>query len=106
MVTVIISLLVIPVDVYVVPVSQLIAFPPLFHWYVGPPPPLVGVAVNVTLVPEQNELSTSLDAMATLGVTVVVIVADPVASVWVVAFVDVQLTFPLAPLEALVVVLT
>ena len=32
-------------------------------------PPFVGVAVNVTLVPEQIALSASLEAMETEGVT-------------------------------------
>ena len=32
-------------------------------------PPFVGVAVKVTLVPEQMLLSASLDAIATSGVT-------------------------------------
>jgi hypothetical protein len=30
-----------------------ISVPPFFHWYAGDDPPLVGVAVNVTLVPSQ-----------------------------------------------------
>ena len=37
-------------------------------------PPLVGVAVNVTLVPWQMLLSASLDAMATAGVTLLLTV--------------------------------
>ncbi len=48
-----------------------------FHWYDGVFPPFVGVAVKVTLVPEQIELSASLEVMETDGVnpdeTVVVI---------------------------------
>ncbi len=64
-------------------------FPFSFHWYAGAAPPLVGVAVNVTLVPAQIVLSASLDAMLTAGVkfgfTVVVMVFDvagePVAQV-------------------------
>ncbi len=40
-----------------------------FHWYDGVVPPLVGVAVKVTLVPEQILLSASLDAIETAGVT-------------------------------------
>jgi len=40
-------------DTYVTPVSPLIGVAPLYHWYVGAPPPLVGVAVKVTLVPAQ-----------------------------------------------------
>ena len=31
----------------------MIAVTPLYHWYVGVAPPLVGVAVKVTLVPAQ-----------------------------------------------------
>ena len=42
-----------------------------FHWYAGVDPPLVGVAVNVTLVPEQTLLSASLEVTATDGVTFV-----------------------------------
>ena len=48
-----------------------------FHWYDGVFPPFVGMAVKVTLVPEQIELSASLEVMETDGVspdeTVVVI---------------------------------
>ncbi len=48
--------------------------------YVGEAPPLVGVAVNVTLVPEQIELSASfedtLTLAATLGFTTVVILLE------------------------------
>ena len=41
--------------------------PFFFHWYVGEVPPLVGVAVKFTAVPEQNvELSA---AILTEGVT-------------------------------------
>ena len=56
------------------------------HWYVGDVPPLVGVAVNVTLDPSHILLSASLDAILTLagkfGFTVVVmpleVAGDPV----------------------------
>ncbi len=49
-------------------------FPPFsFHWYEGVPPPLVGVAVNVTLVPTQILLPGAA-AMLTEGVTVAVTV--------------------------------
>ena len=34
-------------------VSPLIRLAPLYHWYVGNVPPLVGVAVKVTEVPAQ-----------------------------------------------------
>ena len=40
-----------------------------FHWYAGVVPPLVGVAVNVTLEPEQIALSASFDIIVTDGVT-------------------------------------
>ena len=42
-----------------------------FHWYTGEDPPLVGVAVNVTLVPSQIELSASEEATVTEGVRLV-----------------------------------
>ena len=58
-----------------------------FHWYAGVVPPLVGVAVNVTLVPAQ--IVVAVAAMLTLtgkfGFTVMVMVFDvaglPVAQV-------------------------
>ena len=40
-------------------------FPFSFHWYDGELPPLVGVAVNVTLVPVQMALSASLEEILT-----------------------------------------
>ena len=51
-----------------------IGVPPDNHWYVGVVPPFTGVAVNVTEVPAQTELSASDDTILTLGVTVVVTV--------------------------------
>jgi hypothetical protein len=66
-------------------VVKVALFVPVFvpftrHWYEGLAPPLVGVAVNVTLVPAQIVLSASLDAMLTLavklGLTVVVMLLD------------------------------
>ena len=50
-------------------------------------PPLAGVAVNVTLVPEQIELSASLEVMETDGVNpdeteVVIELLVAVADVW------------------------
>jgi hypothetical protein len=46
------------------------AFAPFtFHWYVGDAPPLVGVAVKVTELPEQILLSASLEEIITDGVT-------------------------------------
>ncbi len=53
-----------------------------FHWYAGVVPPFVGVAVKVTLVPEQILLSASFDAIDTAGVTLL--------------FTDVVMLFPLA----------
>ena len=51
---------------------------PLYHWYVGAVPPLVGVAVTVTVVPAQTLLT--LDAILTLaviiGLTVIVTKLD------------------------------
>ena len=44
-----------------------------FHWYIGADPPLVGAAVNVTLVPSQIELSPSEDVTATAGVRLLMI---------------------------------
>ena len=49
-----------------------------FHWYVGEAPPLVGVAVKVTLVPAHivviPETAAGLDTILTDGVTVVLMV--------------------------------
>jgi hypothetical protein len=42
------------------------------HWYAGVDPPLVGVAVKVTLVPAQMLLSASSETIVILGVTVLV----------------------------------
>ena len=66
-------------DTYVTPVSPLIGVTPLYHWYVGAPPPLVGVAVKVTLVPAQIVLPGAA-AIVTLtgkfGFTVTTVAAD------------------------------
>jgi hypothetical protein len=49
------------------------AFTPFIcHWYVGVVPPLVGVAVNVTLFPEQIEVDEAL--IETEGVTEFVVI--------------------------------
>lgn len=66
---------------YVEPVAPLISIPFFCQVYVGDPP-LVGVAVNVTLVPEQTELSASLEAIETLALTVgfTVTLAEPLRS--------------------------
>ena len=61
--------------------------PSTFHWYAGVVPPLVGVAVNVTELPEQTGLDEA--AIETLtgrfGLTVIEIVFEvaglPVAQV-------------------------
>jgi hypothetical protein len=45
---------------------------PFFHWYEGVAPPLVGVAVNVTAVPEQVGFVPVVTAMLTAGVTLAV----------------------------------
>jgi hypothetical protein len=50
---VIISLFANVVDVYVEFVAPVIFVPFFIHWYVGNAPPLLGVAMNVTLDPEQ-----------------------------------------------------
>ena len=51
---------------------------PFFHWYAGKPPPLVGVAVNVTDVPAQIGFAEA--AIETLtafsAFTVIVIIFD------------------------------
>lgn len=48
----------------------------------GEPPPLVGAAVKVTLLPEQIVLSASLDVIATLAVVCkVTVVVELVADV-------------------------
>jgi len=55
-------------------------FFPIYHWYEGVGPPLVGLAVKVTEVPRQIELFTALDWIDTLAgnvaFTVVIIVSD------------------------------
>ncbi len=33
-----------------------ISIPPFFHWYPGDDPPLIGVAVKITVFPEQDGL--------------------------------------------------
>src|SRR6185503_12036517 len=76
--TVIASLLANVLVMYVSLVSPLIAMLFFFHWYRGDEPPLVGVAVNVTVVPLQMVLSASSEEMFTLtgwlAFTVIVIV--------------------------------
>ncbi len=59
--------------VYVVELVPTLA-PFNFQLYDGVVPPFVGVAVKVTLVPEQIELSASLEVMVTAGVTLLLIV--------------------------------
>lgn len=51
-----------------------------FHWYAGTVPPLVGVAVNITVAPAQIVLPAALEVILTpafkTGFTVIVIVFD------------------------------
>ena len=49
-----------------------------FHWYEGVEPPLVGVAVNVTLVPEQIVVAVAeiLTLAGRFGFTTIVIVFE------------------------------
>ena len=49
-----------------------------FHWYEGVEPPLVGVAVNVTLVPEQIVVAVAeiLTLAGRFGFTTIVIALD------------------------------
>ena len=54
--------------VYVDDIAPVISVPFNFHWYVGPVPPLIGVAVKVTLVPEQITSSKSEEEIDTDGV--------------------------------------
>ena len=58
---------------YVDDVAPPIAVPFLYHWYVGPAPPLVGVAVKVTLWPAQMEFPLP-DTILTAGVIVAPVV--------------------------------
>jgi hypothetical protein len=78
--TVTTSLFVNAAVVYVALVAPTISLPFSFHWYDGAVPPLVGVAVNVTLVPAQIVLLVAFDTMLTLagrfGLTMVVIPFD------------------------------
>jgi len=78
--TVTTSLFVNAAVVYVALVAPTISLPFSFHWYDGDVPPLVGVAVNVTLVPAQIVLFVAFDTMLTLagrfGLTMVVIPFD------------------------------
>jgi hypothetical protein len=79
--------------------------PLIFHWYVGVLPPLVGVAVNVTLPPEQIDVDEAL--IETEGVTeVVVIVTTLLVAVAVAAQLafDVMITLTWSPFARLVVV--
>ena len=52
--------------------------PFFFHWYVGVVPPLVGVAVNVTLVPVQIVVDgVEIETVGvSFGLTVIVIAVD------------------------------
>jgi len=59
-----------------------VAVAPLYHWYDGVVPPLVGVAVKVTVAPEQTGLaSAAIEAMTgRTAFTIVLLLAgeDPV----------------------------
>jgi len=65
--TVITSLLAGAINAYVAEVAPLMFTPFFFHWYVGVVPPLVGVAVKFTAVPEQTVVASA--AITTEGVT-------------------------------------
>ena len=56
----------------------MIVVPPLLHWYAGVAPPLVGVAVKVTEVPEQTGFAEApIDTLTgSKGFTVMVIALD------------------------------
>jgi hypothetical protein len=70
--TVIASPFVGEVNAYVADVAPVMFTPFFFHWYVGVVPPLVGVAVKFTAVPEHTVVLFA--AILTLGVTAVVTV--------------------------------
>ncbi len=76
--TVIASLLTNVVDVQVDEVSPLMAVAPLYHWYAGTVPPLVGVAVNVTEDPAQIEFAVAkiLTEAIKFALTVIVTTFD------------------------------
>jgi hypothetical protein len=77
--TVTTSLLAKVVVVNVEAVSPETSVPFIFHWYVGEAPPLVGVAVKVTLVPAQiapDGTAAALTLAVTFGLTVIVIPDD------------------------------
>jgi hypothetical protein len=57
------------VVVKVAAVAVLTLLPLIFHWYAGVVPPLVMLAVKVTLAPAQMVLSASLELMVMVGVT-------------------------------------
>jgi len=67
--TVITSLLAGAINAYVAEVAPLMFTPFFFHWYVGVVPPLVGVAVKFTAVPEQTVVASA--EMLTLGTILV-----------------------------------
>ena len=54
--------------------------PLTFHWYEGVAPPFVGVAVKVTVVPEQTGFAEGAIAMLTGRLGLIVI--DDVATTW------------------------
>ena len=75
--TLTVSLLAKVVDVNVAAVCPKTFMPFTFHWYVGAIPPLVGIAVNVTLDPEQMVVADAemLTLACKFGLTLIVPVA-------------------------------
>ena len=81
--------------------------PPFFHWYVGVVPPLVGVAVNITDVPEQIApagFAEMLTLAVTLGSTVMVIPVDVAGDPLTHDALEVIVTVITSPLARVVVV--
>ncbi len=79
--------------------------PFLNHWYVGEPPPLTGVAVNVTFWPAQIEVDEALTVTsgATLGATVMVMVLLLAELVPEQPLTDVKVSDTTSPLASVVV---
>ena len=81
--------------------------PPFFHWYVGVVPPFVGVAVNITDVPEQIAPAGFADILTlavTLGSTVMVIPVDVAGDPLTHGALEVIVTVMTSPLARVVVV--
>ena len=64
------------------PVAPAILIPFLCHWYVGKLPPLAGVAVKVTAVPEFQQISKEEEVILTAGTKTGFTVIVPVAVTW------------------------